>query len=327
MLDDLGTVTLKSGEPMHVVKTTAPEPAWADRILPFLHHKGDLWLEPMRRAYAGEALDDLIMSDFLGLLAGQVVGNITTVENRGVAILQHVFVPPEHRRKGIASFLMAALCNDFVSRGGRAMYLGTAHNSPPYHLYERYGFRGRGDSGKMTWLPDPGFPTDWFAPDSVSIRDTRWDDWPRLEALYAVNGQWQLKGYFFGQFGHTGYESQYLSLRRGMEQGQVQDVKVMCTPRGAVVGHAFVATQPGWQGRVHVLDCMVHAHFYPHVTDLLRAVRLPTGKTQAFCDERAETKMAALEAVGFQREGVFRAQMQDENHRTMDVVVYGYLGD
>ena len=74
----LGETTLKSGERMSIIKTTAPEPAWTERIVPYLAHKGDLWLGAMRRAY-NDGLDDLVMSDFLGVLdGGEIVGNITT---------------------------------------------------------------------------------------------------------------------------------------------------------------------------------------------------------------------------------------------------------
>lgn len=322
----LGETTLKSGERMTIIKTTAPEPAWTERIVPYLAHKGELWLAPMRRAY-NEGLDDLVMSDFLGLLDhGEIVGNITTAEHLGVAILQHVFTPEHHRRKGICSVLMQALCGDFRARGLRAVYLGTGHDTPPYHIYERFGFRGRGDSGKMTWLPDEGFEASHFAPGETTLRDTRWDDWPLLEALYSVGGQWQLKSFHFQLIGHTNYEGPYLQLRAGMEEGSVLDVKVMHKTDGAVVGHAALAVQRLWKGRPLVLDCMAHANFHDRVPALLEAVHLPPGrKVQAFCDDRAVAKIAALEALGFEREGVFRSQVEDENHRPLDVTVFGKM--
>lgn len=327
MVETLEHVELKSGERMAVVKTTAPEPDWCDRVLTFLVHKGDLWLDPMREGYQ-RGLDALVMSDFMGVLEdGQVVGNITTAEHLGVGILQHVFTSPQHRRKGICEALMAALCRDFVARGGRASYLGTGYDSAPYHIYERFGFRGCGDSGKMIWFADPDFERSWFAPAPAAVRDTRWDDWPLLGALYAVRDQWRLKGMYFGQFGHANYESEYLSLRRAMAEGKVLQVKVLATDAGAIVGHAFVAPQAAWRGRVWVLDFMLHQGFYGQAGALLSALELPAAaKVQAFCDERARDKMAALEALGFEREGVFARQMEDQDHVPLDVVVYGRLG-
>lgn len=322
----LATVTLKSGETMQVIHVASPEPAWVDRILPFLDHKGTRWLEPMRVAYTS-GLDALTINDFLGVLdSGEVVGNITTAEYASVAILQHVFTPPEHRRKGIATHLMRGLCEEFVSRGGRAMSLGTGYDSHPYHIYAGFGFRGRGESGKMTWLPEADFLANWFAPSPVIIRETLWEDWPRLELLYATEGQWQLKGAYFGQFGHAGYESQYVELRPAMEEGLITSVRVMESATGAVVGHAFVAPQPGWPKHVHILDFMLHANFHGQAGELLASVELPTGsKIQSYCDARAGARREALEAAGFRLEGTLAGQILDENRQPLDVHVYGRL--
>jgi hypothetical protein len=322
MINDLGSITLKSGEPMQLVKTTAPQPDWTDRILPFLVHKGEFWLDPMREAYSC-GLGDLVMNDFLGVLgSGEVVGNITTLEHLGVGILQHVFTPPEQRRKGICNALMQALCDDFLARGGRAMYLSTGYDSPPFHIYESFGFRGRGDGGKMTWLPEPGFLGAYFAPAATQVREVRSEDWPLLEALYATSGQWQLKSFLMQQFGHADYESEFIALRNGVREGKVLDTKVLVTSAGAVVGHALVGVQPQWAGRVLVLDTMVHASFQHRTGGLLAALEIPAGrKVQAFSEPEAEARIAALKAAGFREEGVLRGQFEDENHGARDAAV------
>jgi GNAT superfamily N-acetyltransferase len=327
MVSELAHVTLKSGEAMRVLKVAAPQPDWIDRILPFLGHKGESWLAPMREAYES-GLDDLALSDFVGVVAdGTLVGNITTVEHRGVAVLQHVFTPPEQRRKGIASALLQGLCDDFRARNGRAVYLSTGYDTPPFHIYESFGFVGRGDSGKMTWVVAEGFAEKHFAPGPATIRGTRWSDWPLLEALYAVSGQWQLKGYLFQQFGHAAYEGEYVQLRRRMEEGSILDVKVMEGQAGAVVGHALVAVQPQWKKRALVLDCMVHRAYWDQTAELLKAVAIPEGaRVQAFCDTGAEAKIDALKSIGFAEEGYFKGQIEDENHRATDVVVLGRGG-
>lgn len=327
MVTTLAKVTLKSGESMAVVKTTAPEPDWIDRLLPFLSHKGDSWLEPMRQAYS-EGLDALTMNDFLGVLdSGEIVGNVTTIEHLGVGVLQHVFTPPEHRRKGIASALFRGLCGDFTARSCRAMYLSTGYDTPPYHIYESFGFVGRGDSGKMTWLPDAGFLETHFAPGPASIRDTRWEDWPLLEALYAITGQWQLKSFYFQQFGHAAYEGEYIGLRQGLAKGSILGTRVLSSPEGAILGHALLAKQSAWRGRPLVLDFMVHANFHERAAELAGSLKIPGGvKVQAFCDAQARAKIAALETLGFEQEGCFRGQIEDENHVATDVLVFGKVG-
>ena len=129
----LTDVELKSGEAMRIVRIDAPDPAWQDRILPFLQHKGEPWLWQMELALE-EGLGACEQRYYLGVLeGGEVVGNIMTTElmERPVGILGHVFTPPAHRRKGICSHLMVALTEDFRARGGRAMFLHTGYDSRP----------------------------------------------------------------------------------------------------------------------------------------------------------------------------------------------------
>ena len=326
MQQPLESVVLKSGETMTIIKTTAPEPGWTDRIVPFLGHKGELTRAAIRRAYDA-GLDDLVMSDFLGVLPdGTVVGNITTVESDGIAILQHVFTPPEHRRKGICTHLLQALCDDFTTRGVRAVFLGTGYDSPPYHIYESFGFRGRGDSGKMTWVIDPTYPHGYFALASATVAETRWEDWPKLEALYALTGHWQLKSYLFQLLGHAGFEGEYPALRHRLEEGSMLQTLVMRTASGAVVGHAMLGVEQTWRGWALVLDLMVAPGFTDPAGEMLRSLRLPQDrKVHAYCDQRAAGKAALLEAVGFEHEGTLRKVMQDESHTPLDVLVYGKL--
>ncbi|MGD8238366.1 MAG: hypothetical protein PVH68_07440, partial [Armatimonadota bacterium] len=108
MHERLDVVTLKSGEGMEVVRVTAPDARFRDRVLPFLGHKGEPWEWPLRLALdADPAVADLSTHFYLGLVGDTVVGNITHVEKleRPVGILQHVFTPPEQRRKGICTAL------------------------------------------------------------------------------------------------------------------------------------------------------------------------------------------------------------------------------
>ena len=178
----------------------------------------------------------------------------------------------------------------------------------------------------MTWLPDPSFRDTHFAPAKVAIRHTRWEDWPLLDALYATPGGWQVKNYYFGQFGRAGFEGEYLWLRQDMDRGAVLDAKVMHTPEGAIVGHAMLGVQKAWRERPLVLDCMAHANFHDQVPQLLAAIDLPPDrKVQAFCDQGAGHKIAALGELGFQQEGVFAKQAQDEDGAPLDVIVFGRL--
>jgi GNAT superfamily N-acetyltransferase len=318
---DRGTVTLKSGEEARLWQIVAPEPAWTARLLPFLAHKGEPWLGPMRLAL-DEGLPGCRMSFFECVLGDSIVGNITTVDANGIGMLQHVFTNPDHRRKGICRFLMQVVVDDFTSRDGRAMYLGTGYDSPPFWIYHSFGFHSIEESGAMKWLPDPEFERCHFAPDDTTVRDTQWSDWGELQALYQSEQGWYLRGLFFNHTGHSSYEGTYPAMRAAMDQGRVQQVKVLVKADGAVMGHAMVGVQSWWHGEPYVLDCFVHPNFTGDTAKLLRAVELPTDrKVQCYCDAEASGKMAALETLGFEREALLQRQVR-RGDEWLDVAVY-----
>ena len=320
---DLGQVTLKSGEQARVVQIVAPEPSWTSRILPFLAHKGHMWLWPMELAL-NEGLAGIRMNFYLLVLGEEIVGNITTVESLEppLSMLQHVFTNPDHRRKGICQFLMQALCDDFRSRGGRAMYLGTGYDTPPFWIYHSFGFRGIGETGAMKWLLDDNFQQQYFASGEVTARDTQWPDWGPLEALYLTQEGWYLRGLHFGHYGHSSYEGAYPVMREALSQGEISQVKVLAKADGAVMGHAFVTTQRLWKGNPYLLDFFVHPHFEAQAASLLSALNLTTDrKIQCYCDVQATTRAQALEAAGFVREATLKRQIQ-KGDGWLDVLVY-----
>jgi GNAT superfamily N-acetyltransferase len=319
LLSDLGTVTLKSGEEARLLHIVAPEPAWTDRILPFLAHKGEPWMWPMKLALE-EGLPGVRMSFFELLLGEAIVGNITTVDARGVGMLQHVFTNPDHRRKGICQFLMQAVTDDFAGRGGRAMYLGTGYDSPPFWIYHSFGFRSIQESGAMKWLPDAQFEQDHFAPGATSVREVQWADWPALTALYQSEQGWYLRGLHFNHYGHSSYEGCFPAMMGQRDKGAILQVKVLVKEGGAVMGHAFLATQHQWRGNPYLLDCFVRSHFEGEAAKLLGALDMPTGrKVQCYCDAEATVKMAALKASDFEPEAVLKRQIQ-RGDEWLDVV-------
>jgi GNAT superfamily N-acetyltransferase len=324
MQSRLDTVLLKSGEHLDVVKVVCPEPEWAERILPFLSHKGPHWLKPLRVAFA-EGLPPLTLNFFEGVIGDVIVGNITTIEHlsRPVAILQHVFTDPAHRRKGVANHLMRALTDDFRARGGRAMYLGTGYDSPPYWIYHSFGFRGRGETGKMNWFLEDGFEADYFAEGPTEVRDTCWGDWATLEALHALMQGWYLRSFTMSQYGHGGYESEYPALRSALEEGRVLEVKELVKHDGALVGHVYLAKWDAWKGSPLMLELFMHPNFYADGERLVGALAFPEGlKVCALADETSPEKAAILEACGFEREGLLKRQIEGPDG-WLDVAIYG----
>lgn len=320
----LGPVTLKSGETAEIWQIVAPAPAWKERILPFLAHKGDPWLMPMEKALT-EGLPGLRMNFFECLLGEQIVGNITTVDAQGVGMLQHVFTDPAHRRKGICQALMQAATEDFARRGGRAMYLGTGYESPPFWIYYSFGFRPIGQTGAMKWLLEPEFERKHFASGPTIVRDTAWPDWPQLTALYQTEEGDYLRGMYFQHYGHSSFEGAYAAMQRDKAQGRILQVKVLEKEDGALVGHAMLAVQSCWRGEPYLLDFFVHPHFGRDAAKLVQAFVWPTDKKiQCFCETKAQEKRAALAAAGFRQEAVLKRQIL-RNREWLDVVIYAKM--
>jgi predicted N-acetyltransferase YhbS len=271
-----------------------------------------------------DAQPGLRTSFFVCLLGGEIVGNITTADalERPVGMLQHVFTSPDHRRKGICQALMQVLCDDFVARGGRAMFLTTGYDSPAYWIYHSFGFRGIGETGSMRWLPDEDFMAGYFAPGEASVRGTVWPDWPCLDGLYLIPEGWYLRGCAFGQYGHSSFEGAYPSMVEALREGHVLQVRVLAKADGGVMGHAMVTTMGQWPGRPYLLDFFVHPNFEDQAAKLLQGVDLPVDrKVHCFCDAEAPGRMAALEAVGFKPEAVLKDQLR-RSDQALDVMLY-----
>src|SRR5690242_15346887 len=125
---------LKTGEILRIECLTAPDEERAGQIKSFLAHKPSSYRWHIDAAFAGEC-DDLETRFYIGLLDGQLVGIIMTVEARGVGILGHVRTREDQRRKGICQAIMSHKMQDFRQRGGHVLLLGTGYQSPAYHIY------------------------------------------------------------------------------------------------------------------------------------------------------------------------------------------------
>jgi len=324
MLQQLDRVTLKSGETMDVVVVRAPEPAMRPKILPFLGHKGPSWEIPMAEGLL-ERLPGLEERFYLGLLDGEIVGNITTVEAlpRPVGCLQHVYTDPNHRRKGICQAVIRSLRDDFSRRDGCYMGLGTGYDSAPYWIYHGIGFRGIGETGLMEWHREEGFTERHFGPREARARATQWGDWPLLECLYLQEAGWILRSLHFARWGRSSFEGAYVAMIQQMREGEVLGSTVLECDDGAVVGHAFFARDWAYRGETYLLDLLVHPHFVEYGASLVEALNLPTdAKVLAHCDGQAAAKMAILEGCGFAEEGRLRRQVRWEGE-WLDIVVYG----
>src|SRR5260221_5483905 len=100
MFETLDKTKLPSGEELEIGLVTAHDAEFGEAVCGLLAHKGPEWQLHIHRALRG-ATDALETRFYLGLVRGQPVTNVMTVESEGVGILGHVFTRLEDRRKGI----------------------------------------------------------------------------------------------------------------------------------------------------------------------------------------------------------------------------------
>jgi len=321
VITHLHTIKIKSGQELEIIRVAAPDAQWKEPIVEALQHKGESWVSTIQMTLE-QSLEGVQCYYYLGLLDGEIVGNITSTEATevGVGILGHVFTSPSHRRKGICTALMEALIGDFAARDGGAMTLATAHDSPAYHIYASFGFAGVGTSGKMIWEAQPGFLDDYFVAGPTEVTDISWPDWARLDLLYTIPGGSFLRGIYFTHYGISRYEDSFLRLSQLTTDTESAQSKVLMKPGGQVVGHALLVPDPRWQNHVWLLDLFVHPDFCPAAGELLTAIELPPGrKVQAYADSQSPEKVQLLEGAGFHQEAVLRNQIINPEGQHLDV--------
>ena len=82
-----------------------------------------------------------LVAEFYGQVAGYI-GSQTVFDE---ADLMNLAIAPIYRRQGLASQLIAALCQQLYANGVRQLTLEVrAHNAPAIALYQKLGFQSAG---------------------------------------------------------------------------------------------------------------------------------------------------------------------------------------
>lgn len=303
MYESLGTATLKTGERVTLAVVMPPHGALARAARALLAHKSPLWQNHLEAALAGKA--DALETRFYLALAGRTpVANIMTVEYRGVGILGHVYTRPEHRRKGICTQLMARQMEHFRSRGGQCLVLGTGFETPPYRIYESFGFRSlRGGFMRYDAVDPAQFEARWFARGSAEIVPGRWEHWATAAILGATPDGTLLRSARWNVFRVGLLEHPYLAALSESRSGKGAAVRVLQTTTGAAVGVASVQAHGLWPG-VWVVDAFTHPNFADRRRNLIEALPLPPGLCLAHTLPDDVAAIAGWEAAGFRRAGV-----------------------
>ena len=301
MLRQLARVTLKSGERMRCLLVEEPEESWAEDVQRLLAHKSKHVHWHVARAVAGP-LDALETRFYLGVVDGQAVGNVMTVEHAGIGILGHVFTRPDQRRKGIASRIMAALMNDFRARGGRALTLGTGFEAPPYWIYHSFGFRSSAPgTGVMWYWRQPEQTEELWRAAIVGVQEPRWEHWPLLNLLCHQPHGDRLRNAARRIWGQRNFEGDFVPYKRALDSDESPlAARLLLNEAGLVVGWASVEEDPLWRGSAMLLDLFIHPAAWPAADSLLTALPLPPTPIFAYAD-RNSPKNDLLQAHGFRQ--------------------------
>ena len=301
--------TLKSGEVMEVGCVETPDAQWGERVERAHGHKPPIWLYHIHKAVLGET-DDLEHHFYVGHLQGDIVTGVMTVEHRRVGILGHVYTDPKHRRKGAYTLLMRHQMDDFRARGGGLLLLGTGYQSPPFRIYESFGFRGIvGESGYMRYATEENFEETYYAPGEVAVRPVRWEDWPGTNCLTSQPGEDLLRTVAFDGVGQFSFEEKFLLVMQGRERDRRRQAWSALSESGALVGLALLTPDARFLGGACLLDLILQANFWGRAGKLLAAVEGPHAKVQCYTDLGCKGKVSALEQAGFKREALLKAQL------------------
>ncbi|MCE7989599.1 MAG: hypothetical protein DYG89_51275 [Caldilinea sp. CFX5] len=334
MYQKLDTVTLKSGEPVEAGVVKGPDPAWTERLIKLLWHKGDPWnWQNARLLEADQGLDAYF---YVLHRDGQPLANIMTVENAGVGHFGHVWTEPADRQKGASSLLMALQMAHFTARGGQALFLGTGYDSVAYHMYRRFGFQSiEPQSGYMAYYrtSQADFEARYFAQpaaaDDLVIQPLAWPHWPASAALFLGDFPGVMRCVRGEIVGRESSEGGLLPLLLEAEQRQ-QEGKA---PRSfvlyhratnAVLGFATGDWHPHWPGN-YLLDLYCHPAYWEQAPALLNALPLPSAlRTIIYADSSDQAKQNVLMALGFQLVATLpRWLVVDPAHaRPVDVLIF-----
>lgn len=166
-----------------------PAPARWRALENLLGHKGPLWREDVEKRFTQGVPD---AQDAFAVIAdgGLLLANACVNKRGAVGVLGHVFARPEHRRRGHARQVIAAVVSWFDMLGGKWLYLGCPAALAD-GLYAKFGFRVLhrlarvpGEEVTMLRVAAGARETPFAETDGeIAVRDATRADWPLLVAL------------------------------------------------------------------------------------------------------------------------------------------------
>lgn len=329
MYEPLGEVSLKSGEQVEAGVVHGPDPAWSRRLQTLLWHKGDPW--NWQNAQLLEVDHGLDVNFYVLHRQGEPFANIMTVELAGVGHFGHVWTQPADRQQGASSGLMRYQMQDFVARGGQALFLGTGYGSTAYHMYSTFDFTSiEAESGYMAYYAKSKteFEATYFAPGNLEVQPLAWTHWPASAALFLGDYPGLVRCAPLQMFGQSSSEGPFLpaliEANERQQAGEPPKVLALFNPAtSAVVGLAAWAWHPLWPD-VCLVDCYCHPNFWSAGAELLNALQLPTAnRTVAYIDVDNKAKSALFAQADFKPIATLPKWLPTDHTRTtwMDVTL------
>ena len=304
MYNDLESVTLRGDFAATVGVVRGPDEEWADRIDTLLEHKAEIWAWQNSTALRHEI--DLDAYYYIAHVDGVPFANVSIFEKHGVGIFGHVYTQEDRRGLGAASLLTAKAIEDFSSRGGRALGLGTGYDSSAYHIYRRHGFLGTGEgSGQMTYhLPSrKKFDKTFFDTTDPEIVAPGWGEWPLCWPLMEAGIPGVVRNVRMSLFGRSNPEGPMMGMIREHGDAAADRPPTCLVSRqrtsGAVMALASWCWHRVWPGTC-VVDVFAHPIAWDAAAELLIELELPEAeRTLAYVDEQTPEKATLLERAGF----------------------------
>jgi hypothetical protein len=309
MYQRLGMVKLKSGETVEAGVVRGPDLVWAQRLMELLWHKGDPWnwqnAQVLERDLGLDACFYVLHRD------GAPFANIMTIELNGVGLFGHVWTQPADRQQGASSRLMRLQMQDFVERGGQALFLNTGYASVAYNMYANFGFTGiEAENGTMAYYTktQAEFEAAYFAsrtaPSLVEVQPLNWLHWPAATPLFVGDYPGLVRCLPLGLIGRVITEGAFLPpLLDATERQQKHEppavLALVNQATTAVVGLAAWSWDPLWPDTC-LVDCYCHPAYWGHAAELFGALPLPQAdRTVAYVDVGNAAKATLFAQVGF----------------------------
>lgn len=320
MIRSISQAAARDGAAFEIAAIEAPEPAALAELCAFYVHKPEIWHWPIEAPLRGMS-DGLGSRFYVARAGGRIVSSLVIHERWGIGLLAHVYTVPDWRGRGVASQTVGAACEDFDSRGGRAIFLGTTYGSSAYRIYCRLGFEClQPESSRMVRAPGLDWRAELFAPGEAEVEPLHWGHYPLLNALAATPGSGmrsRLLSETRASDPHGGFERAFLLLYPGVLHGPAGASVLVCPGRCAA-GWATLAPRYGDGTEGWLFDIHVHSNFRDKADELARS--LPLGEKKepiyAYATSELPERPAQLERMGFKVD-IAPREWQDNGGRSV----------